>query len=180
MLPLMLLCLLLLPSFAQAQAPVIWSVVASTCTPDDTALPMLRINSHYVSVQPGALTSAPQPLRVRCPIHLTGRWRVDALEATVRDPDGQGRASRLLVDVKRLDPAIGGGVQPLHVAQLDTSRVLIGTGDQPVGVMLFPTVLDFGQDTYWIEVSVLRTSALVLPPRVYTIRLRGVPDFTLE
>lgn len=173
MLPLLLL-LLLLPSLALAQLPppVTWSVVASTCVPDDRAASLVLQTSAFVTLRPGVLT--PQPVRLRCPIPLQGRWSLHALQALVRDPDGLAPGAYLTVKLKRMG-FVDGTPTALTIVHLDT-RLLPATGDM---LLLLPwgdpLPLDFSRDTFWIELGVFRTSVLVRPPRLYSVGLRLVP-----
>lgn len=185
---LLFLFLSVLPLLAHAQAPppLAWSMIASTCVPDDTAGPLLRVNAHYVTVRPGLLTprvnGIEQPIRLRCPVTpgasagFQGQWRWHSLEMVVLDPDGPGRGSRVSLALFTFDPAISTTL-PLQVAFLDTGGAVGGRWPEVLARPIAPAIADFSQATYWLEISLWRTLPLVLPPRVYTVRLHAVPDF---
>lgn len=184
---LFLLLLLLLPSLALAQLPPLfdWSVVASTCVPDNDSLRrgVWRVNSNYLTLPVTATAPAVPgrhlPLLVRCPITAQGQWAWRELEVVYKDPDGRGGDTKVVVTLKEQTiPAPPSTYPPYYVTLArfdsnghgpDTDRIVT------VQRLFAGVVADFAAHTYWVEISLGRETLAVEPPRVYEVRLRYVP-----
>jgi hypothetical protein len=180
MLPLLLLPLLLLPALAWAQSPLVpltWAMQAPACTPAETATPYRFTTQAVLTFRPGAF-HAPQPGRnaplvVRCPVTGQGDQLMNRLTVLARDPDGHGAASRLLVQVLRHRVHLAPAAPVTEVlATYDSNR----DGPDQDGWHLrargvSTSVARFATETYTVEIALRRTSALVLSPRIATVRL---------
>jgi hypothetical protein len=170
----LLLLLLLLPSLALAQAPLVpltWRMQAPACIPAETATPYRFTTATVLAFLPGTSTR-PQsgrnaPLVVRCPITGQDQQLANRLLILGRDPDGHGAASRILVELLR--HRIHGDADPvtevLTVYDSNQHGPLVdgfSLQTRPIGV----AVLHFHLNAYTVQISLRRASPLVLSPRV--------------
>jgi hypothetical protein len=163
---LFLVSLLLLPALAFAQpAPFTWSMMASACLPDESASGLRATSDQGLSFRPGAVSPVADlfALTVRCPVTGTGQGVITALALTATDPDSGANAAWVRVRLFRDGQVL---------RRWDSRDVWVDPGVRQIYVRAFPpTVLDFAQHTYWVELALVRQSRLTVAPRIHSVRL---------
>lgn len=162
-----------------------WTQVVSSCTPDEDTIDY-QMSGAGVSF-PGTITGE---LTLRCNITNVmapdANW--DILEVVYNDPDGNGAANQVTVELHKVD---GSGiaenvirttvprgtlsvpilVNPSLIASFDSNSVTTATTSTQTRVVGFSHAFDFATNAYYVKVKVKRAAGSTTNPAAFVVRL---------